>query len=149
MNSFIYYPLFLLLLIAIFTQMFYGASEIDLTYEGSQSQTLIANQTLNTEESQLEIEQGNLSLDFTMTTGIIVIIVGAIVLGLIGINVLGSGLSDYSIKIIWNGIVFYGLWFLFSALGFNFFNSIPIIGIVLWISLTLVYSLGVFQKMGS
>jgi len=149
MNKFIYYPLILLFMIAVFIQMI-NIGSLDFDYEGSQEQGLEGNQTLNAETSTLELESGSLSLDYTLSTGIIIIIVSAIALGLIGLNVLGSGLSDFSVKIIWNGIVFYGLWLIFSVTGFNFFSSIPYyIGIVFWIGLTLVYSLGVFERMGS
>lgn len=148
MNKFIYYPIFIMFLIGIFTQLLY-ASEIDMSYSGTQEQPLTGNQTLDESESELEIEERSLSLDFGMTVGLVVIIVSAIVLGLIGINILGSGLSDYSIKIMWNGIVFYGLWLIFSVIGFNFFSIIPILGVGIWIALTLVYTMGVLGRMGN
>jgi len=149
MNKFIYYPLILLFMITVFTQLI-NIGSLDFDYEGSQEQGLEGSQTLNAETSTLELESGSLSLDYTLSTGIIIITVSAIALGLIGLNVFGSGLSSFSVKIIWNGIVFYGLWLIFSVTGFNFFSSIPhYVGAVFWIGLTLVYSLGVFEKMGS
>lgn len=147
MDKFIYYPLFLLFMIGVFVQIL-NTSGASFSYSGSQNQAIIGNQILAGEESELELEGASLSLDFTMTAGIVAIIAGAIALGLIGIKVLGSGLDSYSVKIIWNGIVFYGLWLMFSVLGYDFFASIPIVGIILWIGLTLVYSLGVFGRMG-
>jgi len=151
MNPYITYPLIILVVIGSFNYLyeFEGATSIDLTYEGIQNQTLIGNQTLTGEESELELEEGSLSLDFTMTTGIVAIIISAIALGLIGIHILGSGLSDFSVKIIWNGIVFYGLWTIFSVLALTAIIAIPIFGVLLWFFLTLFYSLGVFGKMGS
>lgn len=148
MNSFIVYPLLILVVIGSFYQI-YTYGDVDLSSSGSQSQELIGNQTLNEAESELELEQGSLSLDFNMTVGLVAVIIGAIALGLIGINVLGSGLSDFSVKIIWNGIVYYGLWTVFSVLAFNLIIGIPIFGILLWFFLTFFYSLGVFGKMGS
>lgn len=82
-----------------------------------------------------------------MTIGLIVIIVSAIVLGLIGIKVLGSGLSDTSVKIIWNGLVYYGLWGIFSVFGVDALTSIPIFGLFTWFLLTFIYTLGIFQNM--
>lgn len=148
MNQFIFYPLIILIVIGLFYQVYtYGS--IDLSSSGTQNQELIGNQTLTGEESELELEQGSLSLDFSMTVGLVAIIIGAIALGLIGIQVLGSGLSDFSVKIIWNGIVYYGLWSIFSILAFNPIVGIPFFGLLLWFFLTLFYSLGVFGKMGS
>jgi len=147
MNKFIYYPLFILFLITIFTQLI-NIGNTSFGYEGSQEQGISGTQTLNETENTLEVAGGSLSLDYNLTVGIVAIIVSAIVLGLIGINVLGSGLPDFSVKIIWNGIIFYGLWAIFSVTGYNFFASIPVIGVVLWVALTLVYGLGVFGRMG-
>lgn len=147
MNNLIIYPLIILVVIGAFTQLYYY-SEVDFSSSGAQSQELIANQTLNGTSQELELEEGSLSLNFDMTIGLIVIVLSAIALGLIGLNVLGSGLSDRSVKIIWNGIVFYGLWAVFSIMGYNSIASIPYFGALVWFSLTLFYSLGIFSKMG-
>lgn len=138
----------MLFIVAGFTQLYYN-STINLSYDETQITTIYGNQTLDETTSELELQDASLTLDFDMTVGIIAIIIGATALGLIGINFIGSGLSDFSIKIIWNGIVFYGLWLVFSTLGFNFFSIIPFFGSLIWLGLTLVYSIGVFFKMGS
>jgi len=149
MNNLIVYPLLLLVVIGSFYQLV-TLTSIDFSQDQTQTETLQQNQTLDGTESELEIEGGSLNIDFTMSVGLIVIIISAIALGLIGINVLGSGLSDNSVKIIWNGIIYYGLWGIFSALGFNVFTLIPVgFGLLIWFILTMVYSLGVFHQMGS
>jgi len=132
----------------MFTQFYYYDTA---TFDSDeiQSQELIGNQTLDGSEQELELEQGNLDLSFGMTSGLVAIIISAIALGLIGLKVLGSGLNPTSVKIIWNGIVFYGLWLIFSVMSYNAIVSIPIFGVILWFLITFVYSLGVFGKMGS
>ena len=148
MNPFIVYPLLILIVIGSFYQLYtYGS--VDLSGSGAQTQNIAGGQTLNETETDIEVAGGSLSLDFTMTAGLVVIIIGAIVLSLIGLQVLGSGLDGFSVKIIWNGIVYYGLWSVFSVLAFNPINSIPIFGLLLWFFLTLFYTFGVFGKMGS
>lgn len=137
----------ILLVLGVFTQLYYY-EETNLNSEESFSQSISGSQTLNETESELELEQGSLSLDFTMTVGLVALIAGAIALGLIGIQVLGSGISDRAQKIIWNGIVFYGLWLIFSVMGYNSLASIPIFGVLLWFFLTFVYTLGIFNRMG-
>lgn len=147
-NDFIFYPLFIIIIVSLFTQLYYN----DIVIFGSdknQTQSLIGNQTLTGDESELELEQGSLSLGFDMTTGLVVIIISAIALGLIGIKVLGSGLDPTSVKIIWNGIVFYGLWAIFSVLSYGSIASIPTFGVLFWFLMTFIYSIGVFNKMGS
>ena len=147
MNKLILYPLFLLFLISVFTQML-NTGGASFGYGGETGEEITGNQTLTGEESELELDNAELSLDFTMTTGLVAVIAGAIALGLIGIKVLGSGLDSYSIKIIWNGIVFYGLWSIFSVLAFNAISSIWL-GSIFWFLLTFIYSLGVFSRMGN
>lgn len=147
-NDFIFYPLFILIIVSVFTQFYYNGSAV-FGSDAIQSQTLIGNQTLTGEESELELEQGSLDLGFDMTIGLVGIIIGAIALGLIGLNVLGSGLDTFSVKIIWNGITFYGLWAIFSVMSYNSIVSIPVFGVIFWFLMTFIYSLGVFGKMGS
>lgn len=149
MNNYIVYPLLILVVIGSFYQVYRFGENYDLSESNSTSQELIANQTLNGTSQELEIEEGSLDLSFDMTVGLVVIILGAIALGLIGLNVLGSGLSDFSVKIIWNGIVYYGLWAVFSVLAITVILSIPYFGALLWFFLTMIYSLGVFGNMGS
>jgi len=149
MNSLVIYPLLILIVIGSFYQIYKYDKNYNLSANDIYSQNISGIQTLNDTEQELELEQGSLSLNFDMTTGLIAIIVGAIALGLIGVKVLGSGLDGYSIKIIWNGIVFYGLWAIFSILAFNSIVSIPFFGVLLWFLLTVFYTLGVFGKMGS
>jgi len=148
MKSFIFYHLIILLTISLFTQ-FYYYDTATFSSDETQTQNLAANQTLNGTSQELELEQGSLDLGFNMTYGLVTVIVSAIALGLIGLNVLGSGLSDFSVKIIWNGIVFYGLWLIFSVLSYSSIVSIPTFGIIFWFLLTFVYTLGIFNMMGS
>jgi len=147
-NDLLIYPLLILIVISLFTQLYYSDSA---TFDSDdvQYQNLIGNQTLNEEESELELEQGSLDLGFDMTTGLVIVIIGAIALGLIGLQVFGSGLSSFSVKIIWNGIIFYGLWSIFSVLSYSSIVSIPSFGALFWFIITFIYSLGVFGRMGS
>lgn len=123
---------------------------IDFTSDEVQNQTLTQNQTLNAEESQLEVSGGSIDFSFNMTIGLITIMVSSIVAGLIGIKVLGSGLDPQAVKIIWNGLIYYGLWAIFSVLGYTAFILIPFgFGLFGWFLLTAIYSLGVWERMGS
>jgi len=66
---------------------------------------------------------------------------------LVGINIMGSGLSDSSVKLIGLGIAYLGLWGTFSALSFNLFLKIPLnLGIAIYIILTIMFVISVFTK---
>jgi len=147
MNTRIVYPLILLVILGAFSQLVYLES-VNLSSNSTISEELVQNQTLTGTESELEVYGGSFTIDFEMTIGLIVIIVSALFLGLIGIKVLGSGLSEHSVKIIWNGLIYYGLWGVFSAFAINAFFAIPIFGAFFWFVLTFIYTLGLLSKMG-
>jgi len=79
--------------------------------------------------------------------GIALIITITVVAGIVGINVLGSGLNPQSTKIIIIITAYIGIWSTLSILAFNLINSIEIFGSVIYISLTLTYVIGVIKKL--
>lgn len=148
-NDYITYPLLILVIIAGFTQLLVNTNStgIDLSYNGSinvDSQT--GNLTENENTTTIQTQEQNAVFDINMITGLIALIISLIVVGVIaGIRVLGSGLSEKSVTLIYNSTVYYGLWGIFSALSFQAFNSIPIVGLFTWLIMTLIYSLGFFK----
>lgn len=64
-----------------------------------------------------------------------------------GINVLGSGISAQNAKIIVILIGYGTLWTVLSIISFNFIIEIEIFGSIIYITLTLVYVIGVFQNL--
>ena len=148
MNNLVVYPLLILFIVSGFSQLYYF-SNTDLTYSGSLSDIASGgNQTLTGEEQEISQEISDAVFDINMTTGIIALIIGLVAIGVVaGIRVLGSGLSEYSIKLIHKSATYYGLWGVFSALSFTLFSGIPTFGLFIWLGLTLVYSLGFFQTL--
>lgn len=144
----ILYPLLMLIILSVFIQLMANTGVLDLTYSNSTSQSQSGNQTLNSEESELQQETTTALFDINMTTGIVALIIALVAVGVVaGIHVLGSGLSDYSVQLIHKSCIYYGLWGVFSALSFMAFLNIPIFGLVLWLGLTLIYSIGFFQTL--
>lgn len=80
-------------------------------------------------------------IGFTAT--IIVIVVLASVLG---IQVVGSGLSPTTVRVMVIGISYTGVWIVFSLLAEPLISSIEIFGGLLYVSLTIGYVVGVVQK---
>lgn len=66
--------------------------------------------------------------------------------GITGIQVLGSGLSSSSVRIIILLTGYSGLWFALSILAFNLIITIEVFGGIIYILLTTGYAIGVIQK---
>ncbi len=81
-----------------------------------------------------------------LTAGIALIVAVIIVAGITGIQVLGSGLNPESAKIIIVITSYIGLWVSLSFIAFELINSIEIFGSIIYISITIGYSIGVVQK---
>lgn len=76
----------------------------------------------------------------------IVVIVG---LGVaVGIQVLGSGLSENSVHLIFMGTFYISLWTILSVLAMNLIISIEIFGSVIYLTLTILYAIGCIQNVG-
>lgn len=71
-----------------------------------------------------------------------------ILVALLGIKVLGSGLSDASIQIINRCVVYFTLWGFLSTISFAFLYTFEVFGIIIYAVLTILYSIGVFVGIG-
>lgn len=159
MNNFIVIPLLFLAICAGFYQLFAVSNVINLS-SNQQIQTNIPNAGHNAWtgdtlwQHQLGIGNPNppsdnnyAAFNVEMTTGVIALIIAmSAVAVLAGLRLFSSGLSETSIKIIYNSTVYYGLWGIFSALSYPLFLAIPILGVFGWFILTLIYSLGYFEQ---
>ena len=67
---------------------------------------------------------------------------------LAGLQVLASGLSDPAVKTLRMSLMYGGIWAVLSVLTWSLIISIPIFGGIIWLALTVIYAIGVFQKMG-
>lgn len=80
-------------------------------------------------------------------TGALVIIIAIMIIAvIIGLQIFGSGLSDQSVKILSIGITYYGIWSIFSVLSYELIISIEVIGVLLYIVLTIVFTIGLIKK---
>jgi len=121
---------------AVFSTYHPQASSGDYTnQEGSTFQGDVGNVTIPHAESQSFNIWNN-------ATGALVILVVAIAVGIIaGIKILGSGLSDMSQNLIFNGILFLGLWAVLTVVSSSFLFEEALIGL-LWVALTVIYIVG-------
>jgi len=90
------------------------------------------------------------SIDTTtlIISGISLIITIIAVAGILGISVLGSGLNPQSTRVIILITAYVGIWLTLSILAFNLIYSIEIFGSIIYITITLAYSIGVIKKLG-
>lgn len=79
---------------------------------------------------------------------LIILVVIATIIGLLGIQFLGSGLSDTSLSTIRTGIIYGGIWGLLSVGASALIISIQTFGTLIYLFLTILYVVGVIQKMG-
>ncbi len=88
---------------------------------------------------------GGFSIDpISGATGIIIVIVA---LGVIfGLRFFSSGLSDTSIRTLIIGLSYGSLWILFSVFAQPLLSDILIFGSLLYIILTIAFTIGVIQK---
>lgn len=78
--------------------------------------------------------------------GLVILAVVITIAVVVGIQVLGSGLSPTSIATIRTAIMYTGLWVTLSLTASPLIESISTIGSVIYISLTIFYIIGVFQR---
>lgn len=105
--------------------------------------------TGNVNQSTTTFDFGNLSTVFYIDEfqGAIVIIIGLIaILVLLGFRILNSGLSDETVKTLTTFIEYMVLWLIFSVLSYPLIISIQVIGGFLYIFLTILFVIGVFQE---
>jgi len=144
MNKMMVFPLAFLLILSIFSAINTG-----ITYTGhSQDMSDIDGFVINDSETTISVpEAEEQEFDIWQGTYAIFIVVTAMGIGIIaGITVLGSGLKDYSAKLMFDGILFLGLWTCLSVVTimYMFMN---VFTTLFWIGLTVMYTIGVGNQM--
>lgn len=118
------------------------SAPVDMT---TSSSSVIINGSTTTYETSVS------SINFTISTNELILGVG-ILLGLIaiaslfGLRILGSGLSDESVRVIVFVTVYGGIWMLLSLLAWNLITQIEIFGYFIYAILSICYAVGCIQK---
>jgi len=98
-----------------------------------------------TEMELPEREPEILNID-PLTGAITIIVILATATALLGIKVLGSGLSDDSVRVLITTTVYVSIWTILSLLAIPLISSIEIFGSLLYVCLTIGYIIGVIEK---
>lgn len=135
--------LFIMLVLTVFSIVLgsgWASSPINLTVDNDA--------IVNGSSSSFIIEGEDLIFNIDPLTGAIAIIAVIGVIAIVaGLQILGSGLSDTSIRMGVLATVYTGIWVVLSVLALSLIFSIEVFGAIIYITLTLVYVVGVIQKM--
>lgn len=147
MNKLLMYPLIIMAILALFNQFYvYSNTEISIIGE---NQTVTSSGEIIENGTSTSVQTGSTSINFDLNTIMyfVALIYGVgILAGILGINFLGSGLSERAQRIIFNVAVCYGFWGIFSALMLTLLLTVPIFGLILWVAMTFIYTLGFFKR---
>lgn len=133
MNKLLIFPLAIMFMITIFSAIY-----------GNNLQTSSGNVTVNGSSVDIAIPSGG-SQHFNIWSGptaALTVLMAAMVLGgIAGIHFLGSGLSDFSQRLIFNAIAFLGLWACLTVfISFIVFSST--VFSIFWMILTVIFVIG-------
>lgn len=142
MNKLLMFPLAFMFILTIYATVYSG------TYSGTGHSADYTNQSgteIQGESGTVEIPNAD-TQDFNIWDSgagyAMVILVAAIAIGIVaGIKILGSGLSDMSQGMIFNGILFLGLWSCLTIVSSAFLFYTEIVTI-LWMFITMIYIIG-------
>lgn len=140
----------LMLMVLIFLSMFsliFGNSLLSGSTIVGVDNTAIINGTVTTYVIAPENVLFTIDTTTLIIAGIALLVTIGITAGLTGIQVLGSGLNAQSVRIIILLFAYGGIWATLSILSFNLINSIELFGSILYITMTIVYVIGVVQNL--
>ena len=142
-NTIIGLTLTILLVLVLLSQIL-GGDFVDIPI----SIIVKGKQKLGIVTTNFEFPIGDFIISIDPVAGLIVIfIVIMVIAGLLGIQILASGLSPESIRFMMNAILYFGIWSLLSTMCFGLITSIEIFGTLIYITLTIAYVIGVIQKL--
>jgi len=91
---------------------------------------------------------GSVNISTDLNNWVIVLLAIGFVLALVGLKVMGSGLSDSSVKIIITATIYIVLWAILSVYSLNLLVLLPMgIGNLLYSFLTVLYAIGCFMQL--
>ena len=99
----------------------------------------------NCPEEAGEGDAGTIGID-ALTGAIVILVVIATASALLGIKVLGSGLSDDSVRVLITVTIYASIWTILSLLAIPLIYAIELFGTLLYVALTIGYVIGVMDK---
>ena len=131
------------LLIITFLSIISGNSFIGIIVENVVDNAVIVNGS--TTSLEIPIDDSVFGLD-PVTGGLALIVAIAVLGALIAPQVLGTGLSDNGTRIIMVSAFYGGIWAILSLVSYPMIIAIDIFGLLLYMSMTILYAVGVVSK---
>lgn len=132
------------LVILSFVAMVFGSDFVAISTDKT---TITGYSAVNESATKSWYTSGKGYLNIDPLTGAIAIIMAlAITVSIIGIKILGSGLSDESVRTLIIAITYTGIWTVLSILAYALLVSIEIFGLLIYVALTIGYVVGVIEK---
>lgn len=145
MNRMLLFPLSIMLILSVYGMIYTG---LTYTADATENYSTIDGVDINGTPSSVDIPSaGSYSFDIWSNSGFLLILTAAIAIGVVaGVNFLGSGLSDTSQKMLFDSVLFGGIWacLAVAAVDFMFVNAYTSL---LWLVLTMIYIIGVGSHM--
>jgi len=144
MNKLLIFPIFIMLLLTVYSSVYTDTEYVGSGDDYSELEGIELNDT-STGNVDIPIA-GEQDFNLWDLKGALIILTLALIVGIVaGIKVLGSGLSETSIMILFASISYLGLWACLSIVSMEFvFGHIE--ASLLWIGLTIMFVLGVTQS---
>jgi hypothetical protein len=146
MTSLINYPLTVLVVFMMFSVL--GASIVDM----SAPITIPEVNSTSHHDDSLYIPIANSEYNFKISAiqGAILMITTIIAIGaVVGIRVLGTGVSSITVEIVTKGTFYFALWGILSAFAQPLISQIYLLGSIIYIILSLMYVIGFVQSINS
>lgn len=147
MNKLLAIPLFFIIMMSLLGLV----NDINYTFTGATEyeERQVWNETsFQWETREMPVQEEPFTL--VGMDGAMVVLVAAIAIAmLLGISILGSGVSEYTQSLTLHVAVYGGIWGVFSALSYTMLISLAIFGAFIWICFTVMYVLGFVQEMGA
>jgi hypothetical protein len=91
-----------------------------------------------------------LGVNLASSLGLIGAVIGIMALAtVVGIKVLGSGISEFGVSTIVFGTFYLLVWGIFSVLSLSMLMQIAVFGGLLYFALTVMYTVGIVSSLGS
>ena len=134
-----------ILLVLTLLNVFAGGGFIGNSTTMTADYTVLINgtgQTVNYEDQTIALGLGELE------GAIAWFLIIAVVVALLCFQIIGTGVGEIGQRTIRTTIIYTGLWSVLSVTSWALIMSIASFGWLIWLTLTIIYAIGVFQKMG-
>jgi len=124
-------------------------TEHDTSYEDFRSQMNFTEDGSSTQyEITIPTTDERVSFSFFSPEGFLLLLIGLVAIGVAsGISVLGSGFTQMSQSLIFQFGIYFSIWGILSAVAYLLLSNMDDYGAILWVILTLCYTIGFTSEM--